>query len=354
MLFNTKIKTLFLFFIMGNTLLSSASLSDKKFDVETGMVTFEISGAGQITDDVNINIKGEGKLRFKDWGVEALLEENYEEITTGVLNDINKIQLCEKFENKQRFDVDFDTEKILERPMPKGNYKEYYVKGMHKTGQEKIAGYTCDVWEGQGVKKCLYKGIPLLVEHYIFGIYYQKKAVKVQLDIVPSPSKCALPNFPVEKFALFKTSIKTKSIKLPKELSQVIVSIQKEMHKIVKSEDDLTAVQKRVLLDKMGQNIFEKQKTFLPELLTTMKKARMCLQQIESKDDANACLSAVVEMKSKVTKDVDNTMDAWSPEKKEKILSHFEDYISFLESKMKCIRASQNISDLATCIKKEY
>jgi CRISPR/Cas system CSM-associated protein Csm2 small subunit len=170
---------------------------------------------------------------------------------------------------------------------------------------------------------------------------------------VPSSSKCALPNFPVEKFSLFKTSIKTKSIKLPKELSQVIVSIQKEMYKIVKSEDDLTAVQKRVLLDKMGQNIFEKQKKFLPELLATMKKARMCLQQIESKDDANACLSAVVEMKSKVTKDVDNSMDAWSPEKKEKILNHFEDYISFLESKMKCIRASQNISDLATCIKQE-
>jgi len=354
MVFNAKFKILFLFFLMGNTLLFSANYHSKKFDVETGMVTFEISGAGQIADDVNINIKGEGKLRFRDWGVEALLEEDYEEITTGVLNDINKIQLCEKFENQQRFDVDFDTEKILERPMPKGNYKEYYLKGMHKTGQEKIAGYTCDVWEGQGVKKCLYKGIPLLLEHYIFGIYYQKKAVKVDLDIVPSPSKCTLPNFPVEKFGLFKTNIKTKSIKLPRELSQVIVSIQKEMHKIVKNEDGLTVAQKRVLLDKMGQNIFEKQKKFLPELLATMKKSRMCLQQIESKDEANACLSTVVEMKSKVSKDVDNTMDAWSPEKKDKILNHFEDYISFLESKMKCIRASQNISDLATCMKQEY
>ncbi len=351
MLFSIKFKTLFLFFIMGNTLLFSANLSDRKFDVKTGMVTFEITGAGQITDEVNISIQGGGKLRFRDWGVEALLEEDYEEITTGVLSDINKIQLCEKFENKQRFDVDFETEKILERPMPKGNFKEYFLKGMSKTGEETIAGYTCDIWEGNGIRKCLYKGIPLLVEHYVFGIYYQKKAVQVQLDIAPSPSKCTLPKFPVEKFSLFKTNIKTKSIKLPKEFSQVILNITKEIEKMGKTEDTLSPQQKRMLLDKMGQNIFEKQKKFLPDLLATMKEARICLQQVESKDDANICLTKVVEMKSKVSKDVDNSVDAWSPEERDKILDHFEDNISFLESKMKCIRASQNISDLSTCMK---
>jgi len=354
MLFNIQFKTLFLFFIMANTLLLSANLSSKKFDVQTGMVTFEISGAGQITDDVNISIQGKGILRFKNWGVEALIEENYEEIATGALNDINKIKLCEKFENKQRFDVDFATEKILERPMPKGNFKEYFLKDMVKAGQKTIAGYTCDVWEGNGIRKCLYKGIPLLVEHYVFGIYYQKKAVTVQLDIVPSPSKCTLPHFPVEKFALFKTSIKTKSTKLPQELSQVILSINRELSKMGKSVDGLTVHQKHELLNKIGQNIFEKQKKFLPKLLDTMKEARICLQQVESKDDANRCLSAVVEMKSKVSKDVDNTVDAWSPEEKEKILDHFDDNIVSLVSKMKCIRASQNISDLSICMKKEY
>jgi len=174
------------------------------------------------------------------------------------------------------------------------------------------------------------------------------------MDIEPTSSKCELPHFPVNKFGLFKTSIKTKSPKLPNELSHVIMNINKEISKMVKNEDDLTAKQKHLLLDKMGQNIFEKQKKFLPELLAAMEKSRMCLQQIESKDDANACLSAVVEMKSKVSKDVDNTVDAWSPEEKEKILDHFDDNISFLESKMKCIRASQNISDLSSCMKKAY
>ena len=351
MLNKAKLKTLFLFFMMGNTLLFSASLSEKKFDVKTGMVTFDIIGAGQITDDVNISIKGRGQLRFRDWGVEALLEEEYEEITSGAINDINKIQLCEKFENKQRFDVDFKTEKILERPMPKGNFKTYYLKDMVKAGEEKVAGYTCDVWEGKGIKKCLYKGVPLLIEYYVFGIYYQKKAVTVKLDIAPSPSKCTLPNFPVEKFALFKTSIKTKSPKLPKELSQVILNINKEISKMGKNEDDLSPHQKRTLLNKIGHNIFVKQKNFLPELLATMKEARMCLQQIESKDDANVCLSAVVEMKSKVSKNVDNSVDAWSPKEKNIILDHFEDKILFLESKMKCIRTSQNISDLSNCMK---
>jgi len=355
MLFNAKFKTLFLFFIMGNTLLFSVSLSGKKFDVETGMVTFKISGAGQITDDVNISIQGKGKLRFRDWGVEALLEEDYEEVTTGVLNDINKIQVCEKFENKQRFDVDFNTEKILERPMPKGNFKEYYLKNMQKTGEEKIAGYTCDVWEGEGVKKCLYKGIPLLVEHYLFGVYYQKKAVEVTLNMKASPSKCVLPDFPVEKFALFRTNIKTKSVKLPKELSSVIAMVTKELSKYLKenrlTEDTLSEQQKRFWLDKLGQNVFEKQKQYLPKFLDTLKNSRVCLQQAESTEEANVCILEVVNMKKQVSENVDNSIRSWDNKGKAKVLNEFDDTIFLLESKMKCIRGAKNISDLSVCMK---
>jgi len=355
MLFNGRLKTLFLFFLMGNTLLFSASYHSKKFDVETGMVRFEISGGGHFTDDINISIKGEGVLRFRDWGVEALIEENYEERTVGAVKNINKIHICEKFENKQRFDVDFETEKILERPMPKGNFEEYYLKDMVKNGQETIAGYTCDIWEGKGIRKCLYKGIPLLVENYLLGFYYQKKAVEVKLNITASPEKCALPDFPVEKFSLFKTSIKTKSIKPPKEFSQVIRSVSKEMYRHLEesqlTEDDLNEHQKRILIDKLGQNIFEAQKKFLPEFLESMKKARVCLQQAETTEEANVCIANVIALKKRISGDADNKIESWDEENRTKVLDTFDDNIIFLESKMKCIRASKTISDLSVCVK---
>ena len=350
-----KLKVLFSFLILGNTLLFSAGLGEKKFDVETGMVRFEISGGGQFTDDINISIKGEGKLRFRDWGVEALLEENYEERTVGAVKNINKIHICEKFENKQRFDVDFETKKILERPMPKGNFKDYYLKDMEQKGQETIAGYTCDIWEGKGTRKCLYKGIPLLVENYVLGFYYQKKAVDVKLDIVASPAKCALPDFPVEKFALFKTNIKTKSIKPPKEFSQVILSVSKEMYRYLEenqiTEDDLNEHQKRILIDKLGQNIFETQKKFLPKFLESMKKARACLQQVETAVEANVCIADVIALKKQISGDVDNKIDNWDEVNRNKVLDTFDDNIIFLESKMKCIRAAKTISDLSVCVK---
>jgi len=355
MLAVSKLKSLILFLIIGNSFLLSAGLSGKKFDVETGVVLFKISGGGQLTDDVNISIKGEGKLRFKDWGVMALVEENYEEITTGVIKDINKIQICEKFEDKQRFDVDFETEKILERPMPKGNFRDYYLNDMLKTGEEMIAGYPCDVWEGKGVKKCLHKGVPLLVEHYLFGVYYQKKAVDVKFNIKTKPSKCMLPDFPVEKFALFKTNIKTKNNKLPKELSQIIIRVSKELNKYISenklTQDDLNTHQKRIWQDKLGQNIFEVQKKFLPKFLETMKNARVCLQQVESANEANACILEVINMKKKVSESSDNTIASWDEKNKRAVLDTFDENIFILESKMKCIRGAENISDLSACMK---
>ena len=333
----------------------SANTNQKKFDVETGMVVFDISGGGVLTEDVNITLKGTGQLRFRNWGVEALIEESYEEVTSGLLHDIHTVRRCEKLEDKQRLDVDFKTEKIMERPMPKGNFKDYFLKGLTKTGEETIAGYRCDVWEGEGVKKCLHKGIPLLLEHYILGVYYQKIAVEVKLNIEAKPSQCALPDFPVEKFALFKTNIKTKSSKLPKDLPELIRRVRKELDQSLTDNkldiDDLDAQQKRVVRDKLGQNVFEKQKKYFPKLLKTMKEARACLQQAEHLENANACIATLTTLHKEVRKNVDDKILSWDDPHRNSVLDESDEYIFFLQSKMKCIRGTHTITDLAHCMK---
>ena len=350
-----KMKTIFLFFGLGSVMLFSAGTAEKKFDIETGMVIYDISGGGKFTEDVNLTINGKGKLRFKDWGIVALIEEDLEEITSGAINNINKVQRCAKLEDKQRLDVDFENKKILERKMPKGNFQSYITKDLVKKGQEEIAGCTCDVWEGHGVRKCIYKGIPLLIENYLLGVYYQKKATQVTFNIDKNASACSVPSYPVEKFALFKTSIKTKSKKPPKELSKIIESVYEDMNKKLTNskiaEENLTPKQKRIYLDKIGQNIFEKQKEFLPRFLLLMQESRVCLQQAESEKEANSCLKDVIRMKSELTKDKQNNITQWKGEEKEKILDQFDENIFLLESKMQCVRASQNITDLSNCMK---
>ncbi len=342
--------------LLCSSLLVAAGVPGKKFDVKSGEIVFDISGGGEVAEGVHISVQGKGTLHFSDWGVLAFMEENYEEVASGRLHYMQKTQICEKFENKQRFDVDFETEKILERPMPKGNFQTYFLENMVKTGQETIAGYPCDMWEGAGMKKCLYKGIPLLVEYHLMGIQHVKKAVKVDLGIKVEPSKCQLPDFPVEKFALFKTNIKTKSIKLPKDLSALLFTLSKSLHKTLAenkmSEENLSAPEKKKWLNKVGEHIFEAEKQFLPHILSTMKEARVCLSQAEDKNEANACILDVINMKKEVMSDKnDNYISAWDEPSQQRIMDEFDDNIEVLESKMKCIRASKNISDLSACMK---
>ncbi len=335
--------------------LLSAQTDEKRFDVQSGMIMYTVSGGGKLTEDINLTIQGKGKLCFQDWGTIALIEEDFEEIISGALQNIETVQRCEKLEEKQRFDVDFKTKKIFERKMTKGNFQKTITKDLVKTGQEEIVGYTCDIWEGVGVRKCIYKGIPLLVEHYLLGTYYRKKASSATFDIDTSAANCSIPNYPIQKFALFKTHSKTKNNKLPQEFSKILISVGKDMQKQFSiaeiEEDNFTPGQKRVWLDKISQNIFEKEKIFLPQFLLSMKKARICLAQAENWIQANVCVEDIVQLKTQLTKERVNNIEQWKGEEKEKVLNEFDNNIFLLESRMKCIRGSKNITDLSRCMK---
>ncbi len=350
-----KILITYLFLCFGSITLLLAQTDRKRFDVQSGIILYNVSGGGQLTEDVNLTIKGKGKLRFKDWGVVALIEENYEEVISGALQNIDTVERCKKLEDKKQLDVDFETKKTFERKMPKGNFQENITKDLVQNGQEEIAGYTCDIWEGVGVRKCIYKGIPLLVEHYLLGNYYRKKASSVKFDIDTETEKCSIPNYPIQKFALFKTHSNTKNKKLPEEFSQILISVGKDMqkqHSVDKiEEDNFTTEQKRVWLDKIGQNIFEKEKLFLPQFLLSMKNARVCLQQANDWIEANICVEDLIQLKTQLTKDRTDNIEQWRGKEKEKVLNDFDENIFLLESRMKCIRGSKNIADLSNCMK---
>lgn len=349
-----SIKRGFTFYIVFTAVLFSAGFSSKLFDIEKGMIFYDIKGGGKLTDDTNLSIAGHGKLRFKNRGVFALIEESYEVKTSGAIKSVENIKKCEKLEDRQRLDVDFKKKKILERKLPKGNLRNYITKGLEKKGKKTISGYVCDMWEGDGVKKCLYKGVPLLIEYNVLGISYQKKASSVKLNIDTSASsKCSVPHYPVENFSIFKSNIKSK--KLPQELFNILKTVTKEMkHQLGTvhiKEDSLNKKQKQNWLNKIGENIFQKQKLFLPQFLLSLKNTRICLYQADNWIEANQCIKGSRSLDMQFPYNEKYSIERWNSKEKNSVLTDFDNKISFLEPKMKCIRGSKNITDLSKCMK---
>lgn len=329
-----------------------ALVQKKIYDVPNAMVYYKISGGGVISPDVNLTIEGTGKLRFKEWGAEELFETQIVERATGSIHYIDKKKKCKKRQEKEILDVDFKGKKILERPIPKGKTVRNITKGLTKNGQQMIANIVCDMWEGNGVRKCIYKGIPLFTEYNVLGLFYREEAIEVEFDInVTETSKCTIPKYPVEKFSLYTTSFKTKSKKAPKAFSERLLKVI-EMLNAKKIEDEkLLPKEKKRLMNMIGEPIFENQKRLLPELLETMKKTRACLVQAKGTVAANSCLSDLAKIKPYFAGDEYYRIEEWE-KNKEKTLDMFDDNIFMLQSKMKCIRGAKTLSDLSACMKK--
>ena len=282
-------------------------------------------------------------------GEVLLLEETIEESTSGAFGYSEKFTQCIKRDKNEQYDVDYDQEVILERPIPKGKEISSLTKGMLPHGEEVIAGRKCAVWAKEGEKICLYKGIPLLLEKELFGIYYEKKALFVEENIeVDDASKCSIPNFPVQKMALFKTSIKEK--KGPVEISR---HLSKLLDEIALQRNSRFKKMKEMYLNRLGEHIFEREKALLPQMLESMKQARECLQGAEDKLEANDCIEEINEFKAKMGKgdDEENIIDVWDEKEKNRVLDEFDENIDILESRMQCIRAAKNITDLAGCMR---
>ena len=330
---------------------SAHAASEKRYEIPRAMVAYKISGGGALSDDVNLTIEGKGKLRFKEWGAVSLVERHILEETSGALHYRARRDVCEKQMRKEVLDVDYENKKILQRPLPKGTRHEDLTAGLKRIGQQMIADVVCDMWEGEGVRRCLYKGVPLFSEYRALGLLYREEATKIVFDInVSDISQCSVPSYPVEKFALFTKNFKTRSKKVPKAFAARFRMVMEILHKKGYDPDALPPRSRKELIDIIGEPIYTAQKKLLPELLQTMKRSRACLMQAEDTPKANACIKDLIKLKSSFTDDKENRIDDWQHER-EKLLERLDAHIVDLEMRMKCIRGAKNFGDLATCMK---
>jgi len=338
--------------ITSSVWLGAVSPEKKIYHVPNAMVTYMVTGGGALSADVNLTIEGNGTLRFREWGAVELFETHIIEKTEGAVYYRNEVDKCEKRQEKQILDVDYKNQKILERPLPHGKKYSSITEGMENTGQQQMVGNViCNMWKRGEISRCVYKGIPLLTEYRALGFFYREEATDVQFDMNETVhEKCTIPDFPVQKFALVNGSFKTVNNKSPQIFSERIKKVIHILEK--KKRKGYTPSQKvqKQLMDMMGEPVFETLKKHLPQLLKTMKKTRACLVQTPDTKRANQCLEEMLKVKSLFTQDMNNDIQSWEKESK-KTLDLFDTHIALLQSKMKCIRASKNFSDLSMCMK---
>jgi hypothetical protein len=340
--------------LVAGTTLTHAEVSTHPFGIESGMVLYEISGGSQLTPDTNLTIKGKAKLRFKDWGDVKLEESSGTVLTTGAIKHKQQIRRLEKQTKDTIITADFENEQLLERKKVSTDINiQAETASLTQTGQESVAGVLCDIWEGPGVKKCIYKNIVLKLESHVLDVSYIKEAVKAVFDINTSADKCKVPDFPIHEFALFKDDIKTKTKYDVENFCKVLKDISVEL-----SDDNASkgvpifSYKKRDrFINFIAKDIYERQKTLLPELLQSLKETRACLQMEESPMEANECMENLRQIKAKLGTEEDDYIIVWDDKRKKILLDNIEEDIIDLESRISCVNRAKNITDLSNCMK---
>lgn len=339
---------------MGIAILLHAETLTHPFEVESGLILYEIRGGGELTPETNLTIQGYTELRFKEWGEVKLEEEEGLLLTTGAVEHRQDVKRLEKHTKETVITADYANEQLLER---KKSSHDIHVKdetaSLTKTGEETVAGVLCEVWEGAGVRKCIYKNIVLKSETHLFDILYVKEATKAIFDSNTSSETYALPDFPVHEFALFKDKIKTKNARKAENSYKILKEAALDASEINTSysSSDIRDEARRKFMNRISKDMYKRQKKLLPKLLRSMKKTRECLQTVEEVFSANQCVEPMRDMKREMGREIDEEIVLWDEKSKNSLLDTIEDELIDLQSRIPCVNRAKNMTDLSSCMK---
>jgi len=90
-------KILLSYISMGMLLFAEGEV--RYFDVQNGLIEYEILGGAQLTNETNLNIYGKSKLQFKNWGNTRQENDDGLVVTQGAINYVQKIKRVERHSN---------------------------------------------------------------------------------------------------------------------------------------------------------------------------------------------------------------------------------------------------------------
>lgn len=199
-------KTLQIVALFCAVLLTNA-VADNRYSMKSGVIEYSITGGGNYMG-MQTTTDGKKTLVFKDWGNVELLEST--ENTKIANQKPEKQHGMMKFENGKIYGVDFD-EKVIYVFDATNNFlmndnkaypmfqKDILEKNKAKRlKDEKVLGYSCEVWQMKDSKIWIHKGIALKVVSNSHGVSYKEEATKVEFNKPITKEQLALPAYPIK------------------------------------------------------------------------------------------------------------------------------------------------------------
>jgi hypothetical protein len=175
----------------------------KRYEVESGRVTYTITGGGNIMGMKN-EAHGHKMLYFDDYG-NVEIQETEETATT--MGRTQKRHRLMKIEDGMVYSVDFKQKVITKQDMSElMNGKDMSKMGKEmlkkmggkKIGKGEVLGLSCEIWEVMGTKIWMYKGVTLKIESNIMGMTHKEEATEVKFGVSIPSDKLKLPDFPMQ------------------------------------------------------------------------------------------------------------------------------------------------------------
>ncbi len=192
----------------------------KRYEVKSGIVKYTNTISGKILGG---KVKGSGteNLYFKNWGAVELKEVQSAQTTTmkffgKVKTETTSTHAINKLDNGESYLADFDKKiTYVGRDLAMDMFKKSGTdagktgKNMLESvggkiiGNENVLGYNCDVWDINGAKQWMYKGVVLKLDITVFGIRTLTVATSAKFDVSVAASNFKLPDFPIQKMEGF-------------------------------------------------------------------------------------------------------------------------------------------------------
>ena len=342
------------------TLITISTVNAEDFyDVKSAKIEFEIKNS-QTVGSISKKEIGKKRIVIGNYGKQELEESNsISKNTIDGKTKVSKYHHLNYLDESIRYTVNFQN-KTIDRSSDeyhgmrfgtkkyKGSVDEMLkLQKMKKIGTDKVAGYTCDVWQlGKGTKTCFYKGIPLKSEMSGGGMTRVMVATKAEFDLELSDNDFKLPDFPVNGKKYTQAQLKemdandkNRAGKRKKEEDEAITMLKEAYKKAgVKEGKSPTKEQMKIAREYMQKKMFPIQKKKFLEETKDTKNIKNCLTKANSLQEANGC-------------DLNGDgYGKWNSKIKEKILKKIE----LFETKIiPCIEKSQNAKEMEVCFPRD-
>lgn len=355
----------------------------KKYAVKSANIEYKIDGSMNMMGSTS-KTTGTKKLIFSEYGSHELTEINQIE-EQNIMNNPKTLKkhTLDYIKEATLYKVDFNKKTIQRTQVPalgmmmgmgeeeieaKGQ-KMMEKMGARPLGTDKVLGYECEVWSLMGTKQCLYKGVPLKVESNVMGVKNVEVATKATFDIAMDKNTFKLPEFPVvdamsgvtiekNKLAQMDKKDKEDAIENAKQMAEMGKTMKEVQEKIKANPNMSEEAQKKVMIETLSsskrmQSEFEKQKAMMPKMVTLIKSYRDCLQEADSKSEAQSCetkseaLAKEMGLDDEFSDEEDPT--AWTEEGRKNIITEINQELNRLEKSLPCIEKANNMMDMMQC-----